>query len=148
MYPPDKIKPENPIPPGYSGVGLTNTELGDLAEAALVRRFGWKPLVGRAAGTARQGSFDMVDEHDQLVEVKAVTCYAAEYKVKSSARSNGRKVARALETGKASATVMAVVYRSPRGRLKCAVYRREGVGNFRLGPRGLGWEFVGKAGVL
>ena len=147
MKPPVRIKPEKPIRPGYSGVELTNTELGDLVEAALVRRFGWKPLVGRLAGVARQGSFDMVDERDMLVEVKAVTVYASEYKVKTGARANGRKVERALELGRASATVMAVVYRSPRGKLKCAVYRRDGVGCFRLGPSGLGWDFVGKAGL-
>src|SRR3954451_1838788 len=79
------------IRPGYSGLEITNTELGDRVEAALATRLGWTPLVGALAGTVRQGAFDLIDETGMYVEVKAVSVHAAEYKVKSGARANTRK---------------------------------------------------------
>ena len=142
MKPPVNIKPEVPIRPGYSGFEITNTEFGDLVERALVERLGWKALVGASAGKARQGSFDMIDERGRRVEVKACSVYASEYKVKTGARANGRK------QNIGGDTVMVIVERTPRGKLRGWVYRREGIGNFRLGLDGLAWEFVGKVKVI
>lgn len=135
------------IRPGYSGLEITNTELGDRVEAALALKLGWTPLVGALAGTVRQGAFDLIDENGMYVEVKAVSVHAAEYKVKSGARANTRKTRMAEGHGWKAGTVMAIVEQKPSGKLKAWVYRRPGIGCFRLGPSGEGWAFVGKVTV-
>lgn len=140
--PPSRVERDTTIRPGYCGLELTNTEFGDLVEGALAKRMRWTPLVGALAGKARQGTFDMLDERGVRVEVKAVTVYAQEYKVKSSARANGRK------QNIGGATVMVVVERTKQGKLRGWVYRRDAIGCFRLGPSGLGWDFVGKLKVI
>jgi hypothetical protein len=133
--------------PGFSGLEITNTELGDRVEAALAAKLGWTPLVGPAAGRARQGAFDLIDENGMYVEVKAVSVFAKEYKIKSGARANTRKTNFGNGHGVKFGTVMAIVEQRPNGKLKAWLYRREGVGCFRLGADGLGWEFVGKVTV-
>jgi hypothetical protein len=135
------------IRPGYSGLEVTNTELGDRVEAALATKWGWTPLVGPLAGKARQGTFDLIDEEGTYVEVKAVSVHAAEYKVKTGALANTRKTRFGHENGVRIGTVMAIVEQKPSGKLKAWVYRRNGIGCFRLGPNGAGWAFVGKVTV-
>jgi hypothetical protein len=125
---------------------MTNTELGDLVEAALARVLGWKPLVGHGAGTVRQGAFDMIDERGVYVEVKACSVYAKEYKVKTGAHAQIAKMEKAAELGLQMGTVIVVVKRTSKG-LKGSVYRRDSLGNFRLGDDGSAWEFVGKVKI-
>lgn len=146
--PPAMRRPRLPLRPGFSGLEMTNTELGDLVEAALVRKFGWTPLVGAGAGKVRQGPFDMVDDRGMYVEVKACSVYAAEYKVKPSAHAVEAKMKAASEMGVEAGTVIAIVDRDLKsGKLKAWVYRRPGLGCYRLGTSGVNWEFVGKAKV-
>lgn len=145
MNPPKMIKTDLSRP-GFSGLEMTNTELGDLVEAALAKRWGWEPLVGAGAGKTRQGPFDLIDERGVYVEVKACSVYAKEYKVKSDARAVTRKGAAAAAMGVEFGTVMVIVERKG-GKLRGWVYRREGVGCFRLGANPVGWEFVGKLKV-
>lgn len=133
--------------PGYSGLEMSNTELGDVVERALAVKLGWTPLVGAGAGTGRQGPFDLIDENGMYVEVKACSVYAAEYKVKSDARATMRKANAMRALGVKGGTVLAVVERRRSGKLVAWVYRRDGVGCFRLGANGVGWEFVGKVKV-
>jgi hypothetical protein len=138
------VEPASVIPPGYSGLEMTNTELGDLVEYALFRRLGWTPLVGDAAGKVRQGPFDMIDENGVYVEVKAMTVFAKEYKIKMSSHAMTAKV---LKAEGAVGTVIVVVERRPSGKLRGWVYRRSGLGNYRLGDDGSAWEFVGKVKI-
>src|SRR5262245_29139498 len=126
--------------PGFSGLEMTNTELGDRVEAALADSLGWTPLVGAGAGKVRQGPFDMIDENGMYVEVKACSVYAKEYKIKSSAHALRSKMAAALEVEVGS--VIVVVERTKKMKLRGWVYRRSGLGCFRLGPSGEAWEFV------
>lgn len=146
--PPAMRRPRLPLRPGFSGLEMTNTELGDLVERALVRKLGWTPLVGAAAGKVRQGPFDMVDERGMYVEVKACSVYAGEYKVKPSVVAIEAKLAAAASMGVEAGTVMVIVDRSLKsGKLRGFVYRRPGLGCFRLGMSGVNWEFVGKVKV-
>jgi len=111
---------------GYSKLGMTNTEMGDRVEAALAA-IGWKPLNGQY----RQGAFDLEAPDGAWVEVKACSESAAEWKVKMKAREMAGKAAAAATAGKLPAIVIAVV----RDDLTCDVYRRDGLGCFRL-PKG------------
>lgn len=151
--PPAMRRPRVPTRPGYSGLEMTNAELGDLVEAALVRKFEWTPLVGASAGRVRQGPFDLIDENGCYTEVKACSVYASEYKVKPDMATMMRKMEAAAKLGKdgiaaPTSTVLAVVERTRKGKLVAHVYRRPGLGCFRLGMSGVGWEYVGKARVL
>jgi hypothetical protein len=140
-------RPRLPLRPGFSGLEMTNTELGDLVEAALVRELGWTPLVGASAGKVRQGPFDLIDENGAHVELKACSVYASEYKVKPSMATMISKMEAAALKGVETATVIAIVDRTRKGKLKAWVYRRPGLGCFRLGMTGVNWEFVGKVKV-
>lgn len=142
--PPARVEPVSVIPPGYSGLEMTNTELGDLVEYALYRERGWTPLVGAGAGKVRQGPFDMIDENGWSVEVKACSVFASEYKIKLS---NHAMTAKMMAADGKVGIVIVVVERRPSGKLRGWIYRRAGLGNFRLGPDGSAWEFVGKVKI-
>lgn len=111
-----------------SCLGLTNTELGDRVEAALAEKPGWKALVGKSAGRARQGAFDLEAPDGAWCELKACSADAAEWKVKSKAREITNKLGAAHAAGRKPATLLAVVFDD----LSCVVYRRDGLGCFRL----------------
>jgi hypothetical protein len=126
---------------------MTTTELGDAVERALVRKLEWTPLVGAEAGKVRQGPFDLIDEDGAYVEVKAFSVHAGEYKAKYSTHSLTMKMIRACELKVETATVFVIVERNAKGKLVGWVYRRDGIGNYRLGMEAAGWEFVGKVKV-
>jgi hypothetical protein len=113
---------------GYSKLGLTNTELGDRVEAALASQPGWKALVGKSAGAARQGAFDIQAPDGAWCELKACAADAAEWKIKSKAREITSKVRAAAEADRQAASLIAIVFDD----LSAVVFRREGLGCFRL----------------
>jgi len=122
---------------------MTNTELGDRVEGALAELPRWRALVGKKAGKARQGNFDVEAPDGMWCEVKAVTVFAGEYKVKPKAREVKRKEDGALAAGKRDGMVIVIVDEDG----TCHVYRRPHVGAFRLGPLGLGWLYEGKTEI-
>lgn len=135
------------LAPGSTGLEMTTTELGDAVERALSVKLEWTPLVGAGAGKVRQGPFDMIDEDGSYVEVKAFSVHAGEFKAKYSAHSLQMKMIAAARMGVKTATVFVIVERSAKGKLIGWAYRREGIGNYRLGMEAAGWEFVGKVKV-
>src|SRR5262245_29390498 len=143
VAPPARKTPKKRAAPGMSHLGMTNTELGDRVEGALADLPRWRALVGKKAGRARQGIFDLEAPDGSWVEVKACTVFAAEYKSKPSRASVGAKVDGALKAGRTPSTVIAIVEEDG----TVHVYRRPGVGAFRLGPQGLGWLYEGKVQI-
>jgi len=139
MKVPKRLKREGEVRMGMSGLGMTNTELGDRVEAALAKRAGWKAL----HSTYRQGSFDVEGPDGIWYEVKACSVYASEYKAKPSAKDVREKLAYALGCDREPGTIIAVVDK----KMRAWIYRRDGLGSFRLGDTGLGWTFVGKVKV-
>ncbi len=142
-YPP-KRQSAPPVRPGMTALGMSASRLGDLTEAAIVEQLGWTPLVGALAGKARQGAFDLQAPDGTWIELKAVTVFAAEYKVKPTAQDVREKLAHAEKHDAPCATVIAVVA----GNGKARLYRREGLGCFRLGAEGRDWDYVGKVKVF
>lgn len=143
VAPPARKEPKRPPRPGYCGLGMTNTELGDRVEAALAEMPRWRALVGKKAKKARQGPFDTQAPDGMWCEVKAITVFASEYKVKPKAREVTRKAGEALKAGKRDGVVICVVEEDG----TTHVYRRPGVGAYRLGPLGLGWLYEGKTAI-
>lgn len=129
---------------GYSKFGMTNTELGDRVEAALAARPGWKALVGKGGSGYRQGAFDLEAPDGAWCELKACAFDAMEWKVKSKAREVMSKVRAAEDADRMPATLIAVVWDD----LSAAVYRRDGLGCWRLPKAGVysgdvrGWTKV------
>lgn len=144
-YPPVQIAGSPLTRPGYAAgpSGLTATQLGDKVEAAIAGLKGWKALVGATAGRTRQGAFDVQAPDGTWCEVKAVTVWAREYKVKPSAKDILEKLAWAAEHGRAAATVIAVVDADG----TAWIYRRAGLGCFRLAANGMGWTYDGKVKI-
>lgn len=139
MVPPPRPRPNGRGGKGWSSLGMSNMELGDRVEHAIAEQLGWTPLVGALAGKVRQGPFDLMDPKGRVCEVKACSVLAAEYKVKPSAHSIMAKVAAAEKLGVKPCTVLAVVEADGRA----WVYRKNGLGSFRLPRDGAGWKFVG-----
>lgn len=133
---PKRVVPSVRASNGFSALGLSNTVLGDRVEAALVRLPGWKAL----HTTYRQGAFDVEGPDGVWYEVKACSVFASEYKAKPKAheiRSKMNALARASREG---GMIIAVVDE----KLRAWIYRRPGLGAFRLPSDGRGWEFVGR----
>jgi len=143
MVPPPSPEPNGKGGLGWSALGMSNMELGDRVEAAIVDQLGWTPLVGARAGRVRQGPFDLIDPKGRVVEVKACAVGAKEYKIKSSAHSVLAKVKAAREMGATPCSLIAVVEANGRAWL----YRRNGIGCFRLPRDGAGWKFVGNVQI-
>jgi len=141
--PPQRQTPARYVAPGMTAFGISSSRLGDLVELALAEQLGWVPLVGALAGTQRQGAFDLQAPDGTWCEVKAVTVFASEYKVKPTAKDLADKVKWARDAGKATATVMVIVRADRVG----MIYRREGLGCFRMGMNGLNWNYVGKVKI-
>jgi hypothetical protein len=141
-YPPARV-PSALARNGFSGRGESASLFGDKVEAAIVEQLGWKPLVGALAGKQRQGAFDLEAPNGTWVELKAMTVFAREYKVKPTARDIVEKLAHAAKHNRTAATVAAVV--DERGR--AWLYWREGLGAFRLPSDGMNWEFIGKVKI-
>jgi len=93
---------------GYSCSGVTNTELGDRVEAALVAQLGWSNL----HPGSRWGRLDVTFTLNGVAvgaEVKAVSVRAAEFKAKMKAGERLEKEQAAAQAGLAPATVIVVV---------------------------------------
>jgi SPP1 gp7 family putative phage head morphogenesis protein len=120
---------------GMTAIGLTNTELGDRVEDALVEHMG---MVNEHP-TVRQGPLDLsIGEHGY--EVKAVTEEAAEYKAKPKASEVAAKLAYAKAHHLVPHT-MVVVYSQHEGKLY--VYSHPGIGAYRLTDPAHGWVHHG-----
>lgn len=124
---------------GYAADGRTNTEVGDLAEAALTQ-FGLVDLhPGRRGGKLDAG-------HGKWAfEVKSHTVDATEYKIKMRASEMEEKLKYAADNGLKVGSIIVVVDAAE----KCAyVYWRNGLGNFRLTPGTKSdWNFMGRANL-
>jgi hypothetical protein len=119
---------------GYAANGMTNTELGDRVEAALVEQLGFESaLDGR-----RQGAFDL-RLGDRVFEVKAVTVESSEFKMKPKRVEVERKLAAARRSGTTPASIIAVVDGK-----RVLVYWRDGIGAFRLNAD---WHFAGTVAI-
>ncbi len=141
--PPTPKEPKRYVAPGFTALGLSSAALGDLVESALVEQLNLRALVGTAAGKARQGAFDMEMPDGVWVEVKAMTVFAKEYKVKPTRHSMEQKMAWAEAHGRETGTLAVIV--DERGRGRC--YFRAGLGCYRLGLSGLNWTYIGKVKV-
>lgn len=139
MIPPPAPRPNHSGGKGWSAMGMSNMALGDKVEHAIADQLGWTPLVGARAGRVRQGPFDLMDPKGRVCEVKACSVGAAEYKVKPSAHATLAKMKAAREMGVKPCTVLAIVEDDGR----TWIYRRRGLGSYRLPRDGAGWKFVG-----
>ncbi len=146
MVPPARKAPTAPVRNGFSGLGLSNSLLGDLIEEAVVKFLpGSKHLVGSLAGRQRQGAFDIEDRDGIWIEIKAMTVFAAEYKIKSKAVEISEKIAWANKHDRDIATIIAIVEEPKPGKRKARVtlWRRDHIGCFRLPADGRGFEYLG-----
>jgi hypothetical protein len=126
---------------GYAANGETNTRIGDLGEASLIRQAGMRSLLPPGK---RQGPFDMeYDRTSWAFEVKTVTTGSTEYKIKVQAHEKRGKIRHARQNGLTPGSLI-LVMDVTRGRGHA--YRREGIGNYRLVPGGYaqGWHYLGE----
>ena len=130
VQPPAPLGSGSGVAGGFTASGLTNTELGDRVEAALIEQMSFKS----ALGGKRQGPIDVIAE-GYAFEVKAVTRQAQEYKCKPKKHEVAEKLAAAESMGLDPAMVMVVVDGS-----EGWVYAREGIGAFRLTTK---WSHLG-----
>jgi hypothetical protein len=121
---------------GYASNGMTMTALGDAVERAIADQLGWRDL--SAERGIRQGAFDLETPEGELVEVKACSVEASEYKAKPKASEVARKRAFAEAAGQSAATVIAVVEGT-----SALIYKKSGLGAFRLPADARGWTFEG-----
>jgi hypothetical protein len=122
-------------PGGHTASGLTNTELGDAVEAALVAQLGFARALEPGV---RQGPID-VTLGEYAVEVKAITREACEYKAKPKKREVAEKLAAAEELGLDPALVIVVVDGDTGW-----VYLRPGIGAYRLTKH---FEYLGQVAL-
>jgi hypothetical protein len=122
---------------GFTATGHTNTELGDLAEAATAQ-LDCRSLLPPGK---RQNPLDAkYDDTKYAFEIKAVTTEATEYKAKPKAHEVKEKLAYARKNGYKPAMMIAVVDVKSK-EVHC--YWKEGIGAYRLtGPK-QGWNYMG-----
>lgn len=128
---------------GFSAIGKTNTEIGDLAEAAS-KQLGLESLLPPGK---RQNPLDRkwVDPRDPGniwgFEIKACTTAATEYKCKPKAHEVREKLAYAKKEGLKPATMIMVL--DPAKKAAYA-YWQPGIGAFRLGGSQGSWRYLGQ----
>ena len=120
---------------GFTASGLTNTELGDAVEAAIIR--GLKVFTSDLPEGKRQGAFDL-RVGDRVFEVKSCTVQATEYKAKPKKEEVTRKLKAARRRKLKPCTIIAVVDGK-----RVHVYWREGLGAFRLTYAQGAWNYAG-----
>jgi SPP1 gp7 family putative phage head morphogenesis protein len=121
---------------GLTAIGITNTELGDAVEAALVAHMG---MHYEHPTTDRRGPLDVTIGKDSY-EVKSAVEEATEYKAKPRAAEVARKIAYAKQQGLVPHTMVVVYSEHER---KIYVYSKEGIGAYRLTSPENGWSFHG-----
>jgi hypothetical protein len=125
--------------PGYSEDNLSNAELGEIVEIALIEQMGF---VSALDPHARKGSFDLVYGEFHAVEARAVTRACNEYKIRLKPKQLAARNAAALAAGLTPTLVMVVIDQPGEDDVrKGYVYWREGIGSFRLNRRS--WNFAG-----
>lgn len=125
---------------GFTASGKTNTSVGDLGEALLVKQLDMHSLLppGR-----RQNPLDLrYDGTNEAYECKTITTEAREYKIKMKAAEVRSKKSYARKNGLKPGMIMLVLD----ARSKTAyAYKRAGIGNFRLNSKD--WQFMGRVKV-
>jgi len=128
------------VPGGFSATGLTNTQVGDTAEAAL-EQLGFSSALPPGK---RQGPFDVKCCNGWEFEVKALTTESTEYKIKMrKSELVGKKRAAKAKGIKAGSVIVVMDYKKG----EAHAYWREGLGNFRLSAGSSKWNYAGVAKV-
>ena len=122
---------------GYAWEGMSNVELGEIVEDALIAEMGFVSALDRGGSShVRKGAIDLLYGDAYAVECRAVTDDSHEYKIRMKPAEAARRNSAALGAGLQPVTVMVVVTGT-----KGHVYWREGIGSFRLNRM---WTYAGE----